>query len=103
MFAKVEVVVPGSNPVVTVPQSAVAYALHGDSVFLVKDGKDGGKEVTRAVVQVGERHEGRVSLLAGVAPGDVVVTSGQLKLDNGSKVSVEAGDPLRPKATTAVE
>lgn len=103
MFAKVDVLVPGARPVVTVPQSAIAYALHGDTVFVVKDAEGGAKQAARVVVQIGERRDGRVAILSGIVPGDLVVTSGQLKLENGTAVNVGEGDPLKPSATTAVE
>lgn len=99
MFARIEIERPAGQPVVTVPASALSYNLHGDAVFRVKDeaGADG-KPVAKAervVVQVGERKEGLVVIRAGVSPGDVVVTSGQVKLEHGSLISVAADDPLK--------
>lgn len=93
MFARIEVVRAALSQVVTVPVSAVAYNLHGDSVFVVKDGADG-KEAVRTFVQLGDRREGKVAVLKGVNAGDLVVTSGQVKLDTGSKVEIRADDPL---------
>ena len=103
MFARIDVLVPGAKPVVTVPQSAITYALYGDTVFVVKPSADGAKEAARVVVRTGERRDGYVALQSGVAAGDLVVTSGQLKLENGAKVTVGEGDPLKPPATTAIE
>lgn len=90
MFAKIEVVRPAVAEVVTVPVSAVSYNLHGDSVFVVKDGA-----ANRAFVQLGERRDGRVAVLKGVAAGDMVVTSGQVKLESGAKVELRTDDPLK--------
>lgn len=90
MFAKVEVMRAAITQVTTVPVSAVSYNLHGDSVFVVKDGA-----AQRAFVTLGERREGRVAVLKGVAAGDVVVTSGQVKLESGAKVDIRADDPLK--------
>jgi membrane fusion protein, multidrug efflux system len=99
MFARIEIERPSGAPVVTVPGSAIAYNLHGDAVFVIKgetgaDGKTVSK-AERAVVSVGERKDGLVVIKSGVAAGDVVVTSGQVKLEHGSLVSVAAGDPLK--------
>lgn len=94
MFAKIEILRPATAQVVTVPVSAVSYNLHGDSVFLVKDGT-AGKEALRAFVTLGERREGRVAVLKGVVPGDLVVTSGQVKLETGAKVELRTDDPLK--------
>lgn len=94
MFARIEVVRPTMAEVVTVPVSAVAYNLHGDSVFVVKDGAEGKKEAVRTFVTLGDRREGKVAVLKGVSAGDLVVTSGQVKLDTGSLVEVRADNPL---------
>lgn len=99
MFARIEIERPAGQPVVTVPASALSYNLHGDAVFVVKEGAgaDGkpAPHAERVVVQVGERKEGLVVIRAGVSPGDVVVTSGQVKLEHGSLISVAANDPLK--------
>lgn len=95
MFARIEIVRPAVARVVTVPVSAVSYNLHGDAVFVVAEGEGGGKLATRAVVQLGERRDGRVAIRSGVKDGELVVTSGQLKLQNGAKVELAATDPLK--------
>lgn len=99
MFARIEIERPAADPVVVVPASAVSYALHGDAVFVVKteagaDGKPAAK-AERVVVQLGERKDGLVVIRAGVAPDEVVVTSGQVKLEHGSPVAIHDGDPLK--------
>jgi len=98
MFAKIEVVRQAMASVVTVPVSAVAYNLHGDSVFVVKDGANNAKEAIRSVVQLGERRDGKVAVIKGVNPGDMVVTSGQVKLESGAPVEIRADDPLKRSA-----
>ena len=98
MFARIEIERPMGAPVVTVPASAVAYNLHGDAVFVVKDeaGADGKivSKAERVVISVGERKDGLVVIKSGVEAGDIVVTSGQVKLEQGSRVQVAAADPL---------
>lgn len=101
MFAKIDVLRAAIAQVVTVPVSAVAYNLHGDSVFLLKDGAEGTKEALRSFVQLGDRREGKVAVLKGVNAGDMVVTSGQVKLENGSQVDIRADDPLAAKSAKA--
>lgn len=99
MFARIEIERPAGAPVVTVPASAVAYNLHGDAVFVIKEeaGPDGKTvaKAERAVVSVGERKDGMVVIRSGIAAGDTVVTSGQVKLEHGSLVQVAASDPLK--------
>ncbi|MGE5203521.1 MAG: efflux RND transporter periplasmic adaptor subunit [Acidobacteriota bacterium] len=103
MYADVRVVLPPGQAVVTVPETAVDYTLYGDSVFVVKsEGKDeAGKpvdKVYRVFVKAGERALGRVAILEGVKAGDIVVTSGQLKLQSGTQVIVQPSEALTPPA-----
>ena len=55
------------------------------------------KTVERVKVEVGERRGDLIALKSGVKPGDLIVTFGQLKLDNGSPVSLsDEGTPKTP-------
>lgn len=104
LFAKIEVVRPESEPVVTVPESAITYNLYGDNVFVVKTAEDGTAEVTRAAVEVGDRRDGKIAIRKGVQPGDLIVTSGLVKLENGSHVKLsEQSNPLTAHGPTTVE
>lgn len=104
LFAKIEVVRPETEPVVTVPQSAITYNLYGDSVFVVKGGAGESPEVTRASVELGSRRDGRVAVLSGIRPGEMIVTSGQVKLENGSRVKVaDKENPLKAPDRMAVQ
>lgn len=94
MYALVEIMLRQINNVITLPQTAISYSLHGDSVFLIKaDGKDKKShpilKAYREYVTVGERRGDEVSILKGINPGDQIVTSGQLKLQNGTHVEID--------------
>ncbi len=93
MFVHTAVRLPEQNEVVTLPQTAIAYNPYGDSVFLVNEEQsDGGETVLRVerkFVRAGETRGDQVQILEGVKPGRRVVTSGQLKLRNGSKVDID--------------
>jgi multidrug efflux system membrane fusion protein len=107
MFVNARVLLAPVPDVVSVPESAVDRTLYGDAVFVVaEDGKDAeGRPKQKAVqtfVETGPHFNGRVVIVRGVAPGDVVVASGQLKLQNGARVVV-ASDGLAPPAATPVE
>lgn len=100
MYALVEVELPLMQGVVVVPKTAITYSLYGDSVFVVRDAVDeGGKPVLgaegqpalkahRVPVKLGFEHDQEVVVNSGVKAGDRVVTAGQLKLQDGSTVSV---------------
>lgn len=99
MFAQVEVILPVQENVVTVPITALEYNLYGDSVFLIKEtGKDEKNQpiltVTRQSVVPGEQRGDRVAIREGLQAGDWIVTSGQLKLQNGSRVAIDENAKL---------
>ena len=54
-------------------------------------------------VHTGEVADGRVAILDGLKPGDLVVSSGNLKLQNGSPVRVAADEALAKPARPPVE
>lgn len=102
MFVQVAVQLPEQMEVVTLPQTAITYNPYGDSVFLVHATENDAGEIERTVerkfVRTGATRGDQVQVLQGVEPGQTVVTSGQLKLRNGSKVTIDnspapANDP----------
>ncbi len=96
MFASVEVDTGAPKKYITVPQTAISYNPYGDLVYIVrKGGKDkNGKEnkdlliAKQAFVVTGPTRGDQVAVLKGIKEHDVVVTSGQLKLKNGSVVAI---------------
>ncbi len=108
MFANARLVLPPEPEVVTVPETAVTRTLYGDSVFVVREEGRGqnGEPVQKAVqttIRTGDVVEGRVAILEGVKPGDLVVSSGQLKLQNGAPVRVVTDTALQIPARPPVE
>ena len=101
IFAQVRVVLPTQQEVVTIPQTAIAYSLHGDSVFVVVKGKDQhGKpfqKVEQKFVTVGERRGDVAAIQSGLQGGEEVVTSGQLKLQPGMPVNVDNSVQIKIK------
>jgi membrane fusion protein (multidrug efflux system) len=92
MFATVNVSIGQPQPLITLPQTAITYNSYGDTVYLVRHGKDAhGKDqlkVDQVFVTLGDTRGDQVAILSGVAAGDEVVTAGQLKLLNGSVVLI---------------
>ncbi len=89
MFGSIEVQLPVSEKVVTVPLAAIVYNPYGNAVYVVEPAKEGGGQVVRQqFLQLGARRGDQVAVLKGVAPGAVVVTAGQLKLRNGASIVV---------------
>ena len=93
MYASVEVQAGGAERYITLPQTAVTYNPYGDTAFVVEEkgkGSDGKALLTvrQTFVTVGSTRGDQVSVLQGIREGDVVVTSGQIKLKNGSVVVI---------------
>ena len=100
MFAKVEVVLPEKHKTLVIPGSAVSYAPYGDSVYVIEKKKDpkSGKEsqtIRSQVVRVGEARGDFVSIIEGLKPDEVVVSTGVFKLRNGMLVTIN--NDLAPK------
>jgi membrane fusion protein (multidrug efflux system) len=89
MYAKVEIVVGEPKQVVTLPQTAITYNPYGNTVFIVKESEEPqGLTVVQQFVTVGEARGDQVQILQGVNEGDIIVSAGQLKLQNGSAITV---------------
>lgn len=116
MFANVAVLADAPVEVVTVPRTAITYSLYGDSIYVIPPtppqpdaaqaaqpaDKPAPLPVERRFVKVGTTQGDRVAVAEGLKPGERVVTSGQIKLNAGSRVVVSSADPLtaspeRPK------
>lgn len=118
MFTKVAVDSGATQRYLTLPQTAISYAPYGDTVFVVHEGsppetdadgkpvkakssaaatasqgnakdKSGPSHyVQQVVVTVGPTRGDQVAIESGIKQGDVIVTSGQLKLKNGTPVNI---------------
>jgi multidrug efflux system membrane fusion protein len=93
MYARIRAILPPQADIVTIPEPAVDYTVYGESVYLLTEEPDKkdpeGRpvyKVEQAFVTLGERFDGKVAVLKGVAKGDRVVVGGQLKLHNGAEV-----------------
>jgi len=93
MFATVSVIAGAAQRHITLPKTAITYNPYGDTVFLVVEkGKDKeGKALLVAqqqFVTLGPERGDQVAILQGVKEGNTVVTSGQLKLRNGTPIAI---------------
>ncbi len=100
MFATVDIDVGSAQRLVTLPQTAIAHNSCGNIVFLVEEkGKDAASKpqlvARQTFVTTGETRGDQVSILSGVKEGDTVVTAGQMKLRNDTRLAVNnAVQPL---------
>lgn len=98
MFANVRINSGDENRYLTLPQTAITFNPYGNTVFVVKpsdkkedkDDKGNAKLLAQQVfVTTGPTRGDQVAILKGIEPGTEVVTSGQVKLKNGTPLIVD--------------
>ena len=106
MFANVAVLAGAPQRVITVPRTAITYSLYGDSIYVLKDqegqsageGKDEVFVAERRYVKTGQVRGDLIAITSGLKEGERVVTTGQIKLNNGAKVKIDNSQELKPPA-----
>ena len=101
MFARVAVIAGEAKSYLTLPQTAITYNPYGATVFVAQRKPDGSEKdliAQQAFVTLGPTRGDQVAVVKGVKEGDLVVTSGQMKLVNGAPLIVDnsilpANDP----------
>jgi membrane fusion protein (multidrug efflux system) len=91
----IEVAVDKATRYVTMPQTAVVYNPYGNSVFLAvrEDGRDA-LVARQSFVKTGQTRGDQVAVISGIEPGATVVTTGQIKLRNGTTLKVDNAIPV---------
>jgi len=90
MFARVAVQSGNKQRYLTLPQTAITYNPYGATVFVAVKSKDGQSLVAQQVfVTVGATRGDQAAVVSGIKQGDQVVTSGELKLKNGTPLQVD--------------
>jgi len=104
MYATVEINTGAPQNLITLPQTAITFSPYGDTVYIVdsKGGAADGKPqlvARQSFVTTGATRGDQVAILKGVGEGDMIVTSGQIKLHNGSTVVID--NSITPTADAA--
>ena len=89
MFAVLKIDLGDRQTVVSIPETAMTYALQGNTVFVVEKTDDGALTATARVVTAGTVRDGRVAVLSGLQEGEQVVSVGQNKLYRGVRVVID--------------
>jgi membrane fusion protein (multidrug efflux system) len=88
LFVSITLVVGQREKAIMIPEQALVPRGSEQLVFKVADGK-----AVLTPVKLGERRNAMVEIVKGLAPGDVVVTAGQIKLRDGVPVTVQPPPP----------
>jgi membrane fusion protein (multidrug efflux system) len=94
MFGRVEILLPGAERAIALPSAAIVYNPYGNFVYVVEN-----NVAHQRFIQTGAQRGNLVAILSGLKPGETVVTSGQIKLRNGSPVQVD--NTVMPSANPA--
>lgn len=90
MFATIEVEQPIIPNVIALPTTAISYSLYGNSVYIIEKDKEN-KDllvVKRTFVSTGDQQGNYTVIKKGVQEGQLVVNSGELKLQEGTRVVI---------------
>ena len=85
MFARVRLLTKDDRDALVLPEQALVPQGEEQFVFRVIDGK-----AARTKVELGQRRDGRVEVVKGISAGETIVTAGQLKLRDGTPVTLAA-------------
>jgi membrane fusion protein (multidrug efflux system) len=93
LFARVNLIYESRERVLFIPEQALIPQGEEQSVFRVVDGK-----ATMTKVTIGERVGATVEIRDGLAEGELVVTAGQIKLQDGMPVMIPEAAAAAPAA-----
>jgi membrane fusion protein (multidrug efflux system) len=88
MFARVRLFTSVSKESIVVPEESLFPLGEDKYVYKVVDGK-----AVRQKIDIGARREGKVEVVSGLSPEDVVVTAGVIKLREGLPVTIANSAP----------
>lgn len=94
MFGRIEVTLPGKNPVLALPATAIVHNPYGDTVFVIEHGT-----AKQKIVRTGALRGDLIAVTFGLQATEQVVTAGQLKLRTGVPVRVD--NTVAPDANPA--
>jgi membrane fusion protein (multidrug efflux system) len=84
MYARVEVLLAPTEHALVLPSSAIVHNPYGETVYVVEKGV-----ASQRFIKTGPQQGDLVLVLSGLREGEQVVTSGQIKLRNGSEVRID--------------
>jgi len=93
-FARIDMILERFTDAIKVPSEAVLTELNGNRVYVCKGGK-----ALMTKVNTGIRTDSEIQILSGIAPGDSLIITGLMQLNNGAAVLVKkrkADQPAEP-------
>ena len=84
MFGTLNINTGAPEQYITLPQTAISFNPYGDIVYIINKNNI----VEQSFVKTGDTRGDQIAILSGLSVGQSVVTSGQMKLKNGAKVTI---------------
>ena len=95
MFVNIKIDTGDSQKLLTLPQTAISFNAYGSTLFVAREAAGAADAEEKALpvaqqlfVKTGDKRGDQVAILEGLKPGEMVVTSGQLKLKNGTPLII---------------
>ena len=96
MFASIEIAQQAQPNTIIVPSTAISYSLYGNSIYIIEKDKENKKNddgsdiltVKRIFVVTGEQQGNYTVVKKGIKAGQLVVSTGDLKLQNGTRIVI---------------
>jgi membrane fusion protein (multidrug efflux system) len=87
MFTSLDIEQPPLPKTLVLPSTSISYSLYGNSVFVIQKEKDD-YFVKQRFVKTGEQQGNETVIMSGIESGQLVVSSGELKLQNGTRIVI---------------
>lgn len=84
LFARLSITIDRRENAIVVPEMAVVPDGIGKIIYVAENGK-----ARRVAVELGKRLPGKVEVVGGLKPGMQIITAGQMRLRDGSTISVK--------------
>ncbi len=96
VFADINIEQPAITDVIVVPTTAISFTMYGNSIFVIEKNKESRPDkdgqdiltVKRVFVTTGEQQGNYTVIKKGIRAGDLVVATGELKLEDGTQVTI---------------
>ncbi|CAB3765870.1 efflux RND transporter periplasmic adaptor subunit [Paraburkholderia humisilvae] len=95
MYASIHIDAGAPHRYLTLPQTALTYNAYGTTLFVVQPGRQTNEQgkvlpvAQQVFVTPGPTRGDQVAIVKGISEGAQIVTSGQLKLSNGTPLIIE--------------
>lgn len=101
MFATIRTLQPQARDLTAVPRTAISFNTYGNFAFALVENEEGDLIAERRSVTTGDVRDGWIEVVEGLAPGELIVETGLLRLRAGERVVVEDAENQAEKPEEA--